>query len=238
MSDRTCVVCAAQLTGRQTVVCSKPCRTKRLGQSEALKRAVAKHRKTDKYKSSASDYRCRIKPSLYDKPCPGGCGQVIRRDSPRCRRCTKRTPPTRMTVAQRKASRAAAGVLGWGRWLVGPCPRCGLPVTVRVTTAGAIGYCTDRCRQSDKSDRRRARSAGAKLTPGRRHAVFERDGWICQLCGDPTDRTVRAPSPLAPTIDHRIPLAGGGEHAPGNWQTAHSLCNSMKRDTMPTALLA
>jgi len=36
------------------------------------------------------------------------------------------------------------------------------------------------------------------------------------------------PHPLAPTIDHLIPLADGGSDSPANVATAHFLCNSTK----------
>jgi len=38
------------------------------------------------------------------------------------------------------------------------------------------------------------------------------------------------PHPLAPTIDHVVPLAAGGLHEPANVQLAHFLCNARKSD--------
>lgn len=70
------------------------------------------------------------------------------------------------------------------------------------------------------------------MTPGRRYAVYERDGWVCQICGDAVRREAAVPDLDAPVIDHRIPLAAGGEHGPDNWQTAHFYCNSVKRDQL------
>ena len=79
---------------------------------------------------------------------------------------------------------------------------------------------------------RRALEAGVKVTPGRRHAIYERDGWTCRICGDPVNRDAKVPELDAPTIDHVVPLARGGAHAPENWQTAHFYCNSDKRDQL------
>jgi len=71
---------------------------------------------------------------------------------------------------------------------------------------------------------------GCKITPGRRYAIYDRDNWICQICGDLTNRKA-APGDLdEPTIDHIVPLSRGGAHAPENWQTAHRYCNSWKCD--------
>jgi 5-methylcytosine-specific restriction endonuclease McrA len=66
-----------------------------------------------------------------------------------------------------------------------------------------------------------------------RLAVFERDAWVCHICRHPVDRSASVPQPMAATIDHIIPIAGGGDHNYGNVATAHFICNSLKRDTMP-----
>lgn len=77
-------------------------------------------------------------------------------------------------------------------------------------------------------DRRRARKRKAFIAPVSRHAIFQRDKWTCHLCGKRVKRSEQAPHPLAPTIDHVIPLAVGGTHEPANCRTAHFLCNSTK----------
>ena len=66
-----------------------------------------------------------------------------------------------------------------------------------------------------------------------RFVVLERDGWVCQLCGEPTDRKVRWPHPMYPTIDHIIPVSKGGKHEEINLQCAHAQCNIRKQATMP-----
>lgn len=100
-------------------------------------------------------------------------------------------------------------------------------------------YCSAACRtraQNSRNrdarraakDRRRARLRGAYVAPVRRRDIFERDGWTCRLCGDPLEDTAAVPHPLAPTLDHIVPLAAGGTHEPDNCQAAHFLCNSRK----------
>jgi 5-methylcytosine-specific restriction endonuclease McrA len=59
-----------------------------------------------------------------------------------------------------------------------------------------------------------------------RVVVFERDGYVCQLCGLLTDPT--GPRGERPTIDHIESLARGGAHTYGNLQTAHLRCNIEK----------
>jgi predicted nucleic acid-binding Zn ribbon protein len=58
--------------------------------------------------------------------------------------------------------------------------------------------------------------------------VFARDGWTCQLCHEPVDRSIRWPHPMSVSIDHVTPLAAGGVHASYNVQCAHLGCNSRK----------
>ena len=60
--------------------------------------------------------------------------------------------------------------------------------------------------------------------------IYDRDMWFCMLCGGRTDPTKAVPHPLAPTLDHAIPIAKGGCHTRRNVQTAHFICNSLKSD--------
>lgn len=63
-----------------------------------------------------------------------------------------------------------------------------------------------------------------------RQAVFERDGWVCQLCGEAVPRYVLPLNdPSEPTIDHIVCLADGGPDTEDNVQLAHRWCNSAKR---------
>lgn len=77
---------------------------------------------------------------------------------------------------------------------------------------------------------RRAAKRGAYVAPVYFKQIAERDKWTCQLCGKPVKRKAKAPDPLAPTLDHIIPLAKGGTHEPKNVQLAHFLCNALKSD--------
>lgn len=64
--------------------------------------------------------------------------------------------------------------------------------------------------------------------------VFERDGWMCWLCSEPLDRMARHPSPLAPTLDHVVPVSKGGPHTYANIRAAHSRCNMKRGNREPT----
>jgi hypothetical protein len=95
--------------------------------------------------------------------------------------------------------------------------------------------CSDTCQaewyadqKRNQKQRRRALKRGAFVAPVYRNAIYERDGWTCQLCFRPIPRTEVVPHPDAPTIDHVLALASGGTHEPGNVQAAHFLCNALK----------
>lgn len=58
--------------------------------------------------------------------------------------------------------------------------------------------------------------------------IYERDGWICQICGDVIDPTVKYPNVRSASLDHVLPISKGGQHLKSNVQTAHFSCNAGK----------
>jgi 5-methylcytosine-specific restriction endonuclease McrA len=78
------------------------------------------------------------------------------------------------------------------------------------------------------NQRRRARLMGAFVEDVDHQVVFERDNWTCRLCGKLCDNTVKFPHVDAPTLDHIVPLANGGEHSYANAQTLCMSCNCAK----------
>jgi 5-methylcytosine-specific restriction endonuclease McrA len=120
------------------------------------------------------------------------------------------------------------------------CDRQFVPNTV---TATLQRYCSKRCQEKNhrlkrtlylnnwgrnREQQERAATVG-KFGP---IDVFERDGWNCWLCGHPTDRTQVHPQPMAPTVDHVIPISKGGEHSMANCRCAHSTCNVKKNNKL------
>lgn len=75
---------------------------------------------------------------------------------------------------------------------------------------------------------RRARMAGAPTEEFSDDEIFERDKWVCQLCGYPVDPTLRWPHPMYKSLDHRVQISRGGSHTRDNVQLAHLSCNSRK----------
>jgi 5-methylcytosine-specific restriction endonuclease McrA len=136
------------------------------------------------------------------------------------------TPPVskRRIAAARKLAAAEAGLRG-STWYAGPCRTCGSPFVFNQPNSAA---CSEKCAAKYHRDLRRARKSGAYVAPVYRAKVYQRDRWTCQLCGKKVKRNAVVPHPLAPTIDHVIPLAAGGTHEPANCQTAHFICNARK----------
>lgn len=61
--------------------------------------------------------------------------------------------------------------------------------------------------------------------------IFERDGYICQLCGKKTRPDYKSQyHPLYPNLDHIIPLSKGGAHTRLNTQCTHRQCNAKKHN--------
>ena len=70
-----------------------------------------------------------------------------------------------------------------------------------------------------------------KITPADRRAIYDRDGWSCQICMDPVDTTLSPNDTWAATLDHIVPRAQGGTDDAGNLRLAHRWCNSVRGDT-------
>lgn len=62
--------------------------------------------------------------------------------------------------------------------------------------------------------------------------VFERDNWVCHICGKKVNRRLRAPHRLSVELDHVIPISAGvekgGVHSRANTACSHRECNRWK----------
>ena len=58
--------------------------------------------------------------------------------------------------------------------------------------------------------------------------IYERDRWRCGLCGKRVPKNLKAREPMAPSLDHILPISLGGEHTRANVQLAHYFCNLSK----------
>jgi ribosomal protein S27E len=114
-------------------------------------------------------------------------------------------------------------------FIAGNCPDCGDPnVVVRHRWFDSIRCleCTQRHWRGNHI--RRAKQYGVPWERVVEKAIFERDGYRCQICKRKTKG--KWPDPLSPTLDHIIPLSKGGPHLAHNCQCAHARCNGEKYD--------
>lgn len=102
-------------------------------------------------------------------------------------------------------------------------------------------YCSDKCRNKfTRRNQRRAREArewGTASETFSDKSIFERDGYLCCVCGMPVRTDVRPCHYQAATIDHIIPLSRGGSNMRGNIQTVHFICNSIKSNRLPSEMV-
>lgn len=127
---------------------------------------------------------------------------------------------------------------------VSRCVVCGKPI--RWHMGRQPKYCSEYCRE--RSDVSKANKRKAKAVRHYRlravacgaikyvdpFEIFERDGWLCQLCGCSTPKSLRGTyEPNAPELDHIIPVSKGGAHTEKNLQCLCRACNIAKSDAHP-----
>ena len=86
----------------------------------------------------------------------------------------------------------------------------------------------EKVRSKDKA--KRARKKGATVEKFIDKEIFERDGWICQLCHKKVNKRLKYPRQLSASLDHIVPLSKGGEHSRKNCCLAHLKCNVTKQN--------
>lgn len=58
--------------------------------------------------------------------------------------------------------------------------------------------------------------------------IFEKDNWICAVCGKKIDKYSYYPNPMSASLDHIIPFSKGGTHTRGNVRATHLRCNIVR----------
>ena len=175
------------------------------------------------YYRSAKGVRPRV-------PCSAGCGRTT--FSPddlgrcgECKRLSRRTPEqvARRRAAQAKIRKAAKGKRSGWIWTAGTCNWCDSVLVVR--SSGPARFCSAKCKAAAKSKR-------FKIRPAEREAIYERDGWTCQLCMEAVEPNADPLSDWYPSLDHIVPQSRSlvPDHSPANLRTAHRWCNSVRGD--------
>lgn len=225
-APRTCPWCEVRFSALRPdkMFCTEPCKRlhwrsrnpervavfrARSSLVEAAKRA-SKPREREPKPKSTSIHRC-------------GCGRYIWLRRKKCLPCA--SAPQVCVVPCKKCGKSFERITGSSaRFCSAQCRSTVLDATKKAGRANA------RLKHGKDTHRKRAKRYGVKYEQVWRSKVFERDGWNCQICGKPTrrDKVKSHDHPLAPTLDHRVPFALGGNHTYENVQCAHRQCNASK----------
>ena len=185
-------------------------------------------------------------------PHPTLCGDECKRAARAAARAAARP---RLTPEQRSEQARAASAARWAghvkhpptprvkpsRRVLRACAYCGEVVPMR---RDGVQCGREECRRAHKARRmresgwvrphRQAERAARRAQPGAviekfdPWDVFERDGWVCGICGDPVDPELRWPARMSVSLDHVVPLEMGGDHVPENARCSHLGCNTAR----------
>jgi hypothetical protein len=109
------------------------------------------------------------------------------------------------------------------------CQSCGSLFTSRLPDQI---YCDKTCGPLPVQYAQRLRHQAQQASPTlRRSEVFERDNWLCHICGKAIEKQPIGRMEGA-SIDHVIPIAAGGTHTLENVKASHLRCNIEKSDTV------
>ncbi len=156
-------------------------------------------------KFCSDDCRALAHRTLYPKPSTAQsgprpcefCGWSF--DAPNA---SKRFCSTECAYASRGAYRRFSGftVISWDE-----CEDCGEPWLNLYSQRTRCQPCFESNRRARVALRRAAHrgSDGSRIDP---LDIFERDGWVCQLCADPVLPFVRWPHPRSASVDHIVPI--------------------------------
>jgi 5-methylcytosine-specific restriction endonuclease McrA len=116
---------------------------------------------------------------------------------------------------------------------------CGISIPKKDRQCADCRAAARRRRKERDKRRRRALKRGARSESYTLAEIAVRDGHLCGLCHAQVPMDLAVPHPQAPTVDHVVPLAKGGDDTRANVQLAHFICNSLKgdRDVQQLALV-
>jgi len=199
-----CQVCEKPMWGGQ--IC-RPCRIRATAERKAESKMAAKAARTARWPAVGppNGDRCRVM----------GCRTPV---------LLKKHGLCRVHYYQLYQIQRSGGPL-----LLDPrCPSCGKPIGKHVYLCGKCRIKNEIIINRRIRRARRARERGANHEPYTITEIAARDRYQCGLCRKRVAMTKAVPHPKAPTIDHIIPFADGGDDTRANVQLAHFICNSIK----------
>lgn len=166
----------------------------------------------------------------------------IKRSIRKCAQCGNEFVHASAKTCSDECRRAAARVLARrydkekneSKKCVRECAECGKTFKPEYGDKRSV-FCSKVCakkssnRKKESCHRGRAKKYQVAYESVDPIKVFERDGWMCQICGTHTPRKHRGTTRKnAPELDHRIPMSKGGGHLYENTQCACRQCNGSK----------
>lgn len=137
-----------------------------------------------------------------------------------CKDCILRLRKERYaTDAEMRARILARNKVGKPATKPRSCRLCG--VDMMPSIGGKPGICVA-CK--------RALGYKVRVTREQRLAIYERDGWVCQICHRDVEPTLHPNHTFAATLDHIAPrsLTLFPDDSPENLRLAHRACNSAR----------
>lgn len=188
----------------------------------------------ERSRCSPCEYARRLARGDFSKASCSACGRGVQRgsaslDAPICRLCRSAEKERRRTACEDRHGRPMRAECAQCRGARLDSPKCATNGCARY--AVGRGLCNTHYRSWGIKVGRYVNHRmghGYWILPEDRLAIYERDGWTCQLCGEPTSRRYSSSDPLSPTLDHRVPYSLGGTNDSQNLQLAHAICNSTR----------
>lgn len=146
----------------------------------------------------------------------------------RCETCREgQTRRMREYVARRRAEGRSINYAEYRSREERTCEQCGAEFLARLDNAGR--FCTVDCANAFQGGSGRVRLGERfRIAESRRLAIYERDGWVCQICHEPVDRDGEPTGAWFPSLDHVTPRSLGGGDDDDNLRLAHRWCNSVR----------
>lgn len=127
-------------------------------------------------------------------------------------------------------------------FISGPCEGC--PRVFTRNAGSKARYCSASCARDMQEATRRLTAGDLRwyirsyrrrqfsIPRSVRRAIYDRDNWTCQLCGDPVDGTLPRGDPWSATLDHIVcqSWVDVPDDSPENLRLAHLRCNSRRND--------
>lgn len=254
--ENTCLTCYKRFTprscgGKPQIRCSARCRQK-YSNSEYIRRR-APNRPT-----ACAECAGPIEQSELGRPrrfCSDECkarqtnrrarrtiGPVAKPAERECAHCGRTFQPKRSDskycyvawCAQAAyRDRKAAGETGLMVEHAVECGECGKAFTGKHPRAR---WCSQICQIRHRARAATRRRVKVESEPYADREIFERDGWVCRLCGSAIDPDVDRRHAQGATVDHTVPLSRGGPDTRANVAAAHNVCNRRKSAQLAEAL--